>query len=1010
MKREQTVLIAIIILVCFLQVVSSLETPPGIEWQKELDLNYGYASMIKGNDGGYVVVGYVVEEVLQVRSLNVLVLKLDSEGNEVWKRIWGGPNKNNPKNPYTGETSRDWDRAFFVIPTLDNGYLVGGTTEFYARDYGESMFLLKLNNEGDISWSKTYQNISVIAFSAIQNPDGSYVVAYPTGLLKVDNLGNEIWNKTINFQEKDNINTRKVTVRKDSQEGYVVVGLNNIVKTDYEGNIEWKKDLEIKPHSFLVDKGGDYVISGEDENSTQTLIKMRKDSFLWQIKLNTSSYFPYAQTSLIEDPQGGYILLGENSTHDRVALEYGILEDDGYIAKISSEGKLVWRRELGLKNFNCTERRDYPQAITGTDDNGFFIVGLKNFVSFLERGCSPRDDLFSWYTKLSFSSLPCEENWICNSYGGCVNGTKFCVNVTDINNCNLDYLGDYTEFTPSQCNSNVAPTNKEKNYSVEWERNYSLSLYDNIRGATATSDGGYILVGYSTTWTEVLLDYGEKNSWLVETITSPDAWIIKTDSHGNLEWNITYGRLEPYDNKHLVIYNSSVRNNNWDAAEEVIESDGIYFIAGKTSIYAADNTDAFLMKINNGGDIEWTSLFDDKLNYSTEYGLSIFKSGDKYILEVEEYSPYGDSRIKDVLFDSRGVRLNETWKAYRFSYILGDLPVDWKKILSSECDISDLNIPIKRVSRFDEGYVAIGFTDCNTELPPLWIGIFDEEGNLIKNNTFNEIHIDRDLESKTYIGLAKDGNFIVTGEILTDFGFIEGIKHDAFLAKITKEGELLWYTKVGQREKHLGLGIFTKDLGNGGYVIAGSTQEITKDNYWPRDYWLTKIRVDEDCIYDGSCENYSICGDSVCSLQESCSSCSPDCGGCPSSGGSNIGSSSSSGGGRSINIKINSTKDINATNKSSTNLSKKETINTFDENLIESLTQKNSEEQTTSVWLSILNFFKGAPTGASIGVESGSSEKIYGFIVLVILIMGIAGVVIWKRVNLKSHKVKRKAR
>ncbi len=114
------------------------------------------------------------------------------------------------------------------------------------------------------------------------------------------------------------------------------------------------------------------------------------------------------------------------------------------------------------------------------------------------------------------------------------------------------------------------------NGTVLWSRAYGGNLLDRAKGITRLTDDGYILAGYSRSFS---------------TDSSMQAYVIRTESNGDTLWTRTYSESAYTD------------------LRQVIEaSDGGYIGLGTTGINAAD-TRYWVVKLDNSGQIQWTRTY-----------------------------------------------------------------------------------------------------------------------------------------------------------------------------------------------------------------------------------------------------------------------------------------------------------------------------------------------------------------------------------------------------------------
>jgi hypothetical protein len=111
---------------------------------------------------------------------------------------------------------------------------------------------------------------------------------------------------------------------------------------------------------------------------------------------------------------------------------------------------------------------------------------------------------------------------------------------------------------------------------IEWNKTYGGLVADYAFPVITTIDEGYIIVGRTES-------FGSGAS---------DMWVVKTNSFGEVEWNQTYGGINP------------------DSGDDVIAtSDGGYALVGGTESYGAGASDMWLVKTNSFGEVEWNQTY-----------------------------------------------------------------------------------------------------------------------------------------------------------------------------------------------------------------------------------------------------------------------------------------------------------------------------------------------------------------------------------------------------------------
>ncbi len=362
-------------------------------------------SVQQTSDGGYIVAGYTKSNDGDVKKNNgdsdYWIVKLDSSGKIVWSKTYGGTED---------------DRATSIQQTKDGGYIVAGYTFSNDKDVKKNKgvydyWILKLNSKGKIDWSKTYGGTKDDSATSIQQTkDGGYIVAGYTmsndgdvknnkgyadyWILKLNPEGKIIWSKTYGGTRNDYATSMQQT----EDGGYIITGIadssdgdvkdNNggsdywVLKLDPKGNIQWSKTYggSKKDRAFSISqtKDGGYIVAGYTKSGDKDIKNNKGKYDVWLIKLNLKGKVIWSKTYggssydsarfISQTKDGGYIVTGYAESSDGDLLKNNG-DEDYWILKLNSKGKIEWS-----KTYGGTES-DYATSIQQTKDGGYVIAG-----------------------------------------------------------------------------------------------------------------------------------------------------------------------------------------------------------------------------------------------------------------------------------------------------------------------------------------------------------------------------------------------------------------------------------------------------------------------------------------------------------------------------------------------------------------------------------------------------------------------------------------------------------
>lgn len=279
------------------------------------------------------------------------------------------------------------DIAYSSCETEDHGIMILGLTTSFGS--GKDLYLMKLDSQGEILWSKTYGGKKVDSGIKIKRTsDNNYIIIGNTTsfdakrrdfyLLKLDQEGNVIWSHTYGGE----LNEFGLDVVETKNGGFVLVGETNsfdvkdhdiyVVKVDDKGIEQWSKtiggdSLEFVSSIIAVEDG--YVLGGE----TNSLGAGGYDAVL--IKINLEGEVLWSKVyggpkdehlnELIEDDYGRLVFLGSTTS-------YGFGGRDLFYVMTDQSGELIKANSLG------GIADEEPQVVRSMGDDGFIILGFSN--------------------------------------------------------------------------------------------------------------------------------------------------------------------------------------------------------------------------------------------------------------------------------------------------------------------------------------------------------------------------------------------------------------------------------------------------------------------------------------------------------------------------------------------------------------------------------------------------------------------------------------------------------
>ncbi len=333
-----------------------------ITWDRTVDLDqqdYG-TGVIQTPDGGFVLTGTSGGYF----DPNFLICRLDPNGDTLW----------------TGMYKDEGHSSGNSIVQAENGYIASGYTSPTENYYNYTVYVLKVNPNGDTVWTKKFDKENRTSGAIIKTQDGNYVlygassgfISISFDLIKLDENGTLQWSDTYSWPWGL---TLICSLEEDLDGNFVLAGesqyLTNhssmmITKIGSSGDSLWTHyyygdTANARAASALPLENNEILICGTEDIPDYPVNKLRiikvnePGNIIWEKEYYQWGDY-YTITKLRRTEDGNYLVCGKLNQHM-------------FLMKIDNNGDSLWTRTFPQN------ARSWANDVKPTDDNGIILSG-----------------------------------------------------------------------------------------------------------------------------------------------------------------------------------------------------------------------------------------------------------------------------------------------------------------------------------------------------------------------------------------------------------------------------------------------------------------------------------------------------------------------------------------------------------------------------------------------------------------------------------------------------------
>ena len=363
-----------------------------------------------------------------------------------------------------------------------------------------------------------------------------------------------------------------------------------LMKFDSSHNLIWKQcyggTLNDESYCIKYTRDGGYVFAGQTESDDGDVSGNHGAQDYWVIKLDSFGNIQWSKCyggsstdiaySIIQTNDGNYLVAGNSNSDDGdVKLHYGgQFTQNIWVVKLDSSGGIIWSTDIGDSTFG------FAAGSVMQTSNGDYMIA----------GSTANNGYDALLVKLDTAGNIIWKH----GYGG--DGADGFNNIVESKDGNYVVAGSASsndgEVSGNHGGYDFWLVKIDTAGNFIWGQCYGGSNDEYPYSLCNTSDDGFILTGQTYS----------SDGQVTNHVEGPDYWIVKTDSMGNLSWQLDLG------------------GNDIDIAEAIVQKKDGDFIVGGFS-----NSDSVFFSMNYGG----PNSFDGWLTeLSINTGIEPLQNGD----------------------------------------------------------------------------------------------------------------------------------------------------------------------------------------------------------------------------------------------------------------------------------------------------------------------------------------------------------------------------------------------